>query len=83
MSRMRITYFFRRDWFASAFKVALIVGTLLFIINHGSALYAHEMNFSRWCSAGLSYLVPYCVYIVGKVSNLRKEQKEIAAERGD
>jgi len=81
MSRLRVKYFFRKDWFASAFKVALIVGTLLFIINHGNAFYSGEMNVSRWCSAGLSYLVPYCVYIVGKVSNLRKEQKGTVAAK--
>ena len=80
MSRLSITHFFRKDWFASAFKVALIVGTLLFAINHGVAVYEGEMTSARWFSVGLSYLVPYCVYIIGKVSNLRKEQQMNSAD---
>jgi hypothetical protein len=47
-------------------KVALIVGSILFIINHGSALWQGKMNRERWISAAISYLVPYCVNIHGQ-----------------
>jgi hypothetical protein len=45
----------------TAIRVALVVGSLLFIINHGSAFLSGKMNGDRWLSAGLSYLVPYGV----------------------
>ncbi len=55
----------------SALKVALIVGTILFAINHGEAVFNGHMNPGRWASVVLSYIVPYCVYIVGKASNMK------------
>jgi len=50
----------------TAIRVALVVGSLLFIINHGSAFLSGNMNRDRWLSAGLSYLVPYGVNIHGQ-----------------
>ncbi len=50
----------------SAIKVALVVGSILFIINHGTALMAGKMKRERWISAALTYLVPYMVNIHGQ-----------------
>lgn len=50
----------------TAVKVSVIVGTLLFVINHGSAVIKGEMNRDRWISAGLTYVIPYCVNIHGQ-----------------
>ncbi len=56
----------------SAVRVALIVGTILFAINHGSALASGKMNRTRAISGLLTYLVPYCVNVHGQyVSRLR------------
>mgnify|MGYP006865005302 CR=1 FL=1 len=60
----------------SALKVALIVGSILFIINHGKAFYEGSMTIARWVSVFLSYLVPYCVYIVGRASNMNAISKK-------
>lgn len=49
-----------------AIRVALTIGTLLFLINHGAALWKREMNADRWISACLTYVVPYCVNIHGQ-----------------
>ena len=51
---------------STAIRVALIVGTLLFSINHGSALVTGEMNGDRWISGLLTYLVPFMVSIHGQ-----------------
>jgi hypothetical protein len=57
----------------TALKVALVVGSILFAINHGSALARGKMTRDRWVSAFLTYLVPYCVNIHGQyVSDSRK-----------
>ncbi len=59
----------------TAIKVALLVGTLLFVINHGYALLRGQMTPSRWISAALTYVVPYCVNIHGQyVSRNRTAQ---------
>lgn len=50
----------------TAIRVALVIGTLLFIINHAGALLNHEMSGDRWISALLTYLVPFGVSIHGQ-----------------
>jgi hypothetical protein len=47
-------------------KVAVVVGSLLFLINHGTAVLRHEMTFERWLAVGLTYLMPYLVNIHGQ-----------------
>jgi hypothetical protein len=49
-----------------AVRVALVVGTVLFVINHGAAVRSGNMTQARWISAGLTYLVPYAVSIHGQ-----------------
>ena len=57
----------------TALKVALFVGTVLFVINHGTAFLKGQMNQERWISAALSYCIPYLVNIHGQfVSRSRK-----------
>jgi hypothetical protein len=68
---VKIKYLFKSDWILSAVKIALIIGTILFAINHGEAVIEHKMNTGRWVSVVLSYLVPYTVYIIGKASNIK------------
>lgn len=58
----------------TAIRVAFVVGTLLFSINHGNALLQGKMNRVRWFSAIITYAVPYCVNIHGQLSSQRKNQ---------
>ena len=50
----------------TALKVSVIVGSVLFTINHGSALMQGKMTRDRWISGLLTYLVPYAVNIHGQ-----------------
>ena len=60
-----------------AIKLALCIGTLYFMINHGSALLAGTMTKQRWVSGLLTYAVPYCVNIHGQwISSKQKTKKE-------
>jgi hypothetical protein len=64
---------FDEELMPTALKVSVVVGTILFMINHGSAVIKGEMNRDRWISAGLTYLIPYCVNIHGQyVSQMRR-----------
>ncbi|UKO96438.1 nitrate/nitrite transporter NrtS [Nostoc sp. UHCC 0870] len=50
----------------TAVKVALVVGSILFTINHGAALIKGQMTGDRWIAATLTYIVPYLVNIHGQ-----------------
>jgi hypothetical protein len=49
-----------------AMKVSLVVGSILFALNHGAAAIGGNMTLARWGSAILTYLVPYTVSIHGQ-----------------
>ena len=55
-----------------AAQVAVVVGTVLFAINHGSALAQGKMSKSRWLSALLTYAVPYSVSVHGRYDSSRR-----------
>jgi hypothetical protein len=50
----------------TALKVSLIVGSVLFAINHGAAVIEGEMSIERWLGAAITYLVPYTVSVHGQ-----------------
>jgi hypothetical protein len=50
----------------TAFRVAIVVGSILFAINHGKALLDGQMSSDRWLSGGLTYIVPYLVNAHGQ-----------------
>lgn len=56
----------------SGVKVALVIGSLLMMINHGSAIISGQMTQARWFSALLTYLVPYLVNIHGQYTSQSK-----------
>lgn len=56
--------FWFRVWFTpqifrNAVKIALVVGTILNVINQGGSLMTGKAII--WWQLGLNYLVPYCV----------------------
>jgi hypothetical protein len=56
----------------TAIKVALIVGTILLTINHGSAIIGNRMTGDRWLAGLLTYVVPYMVNVHGQYSSYRR-----------
>lgn len=63
-----------RPIIVNSIRIALVVGTLLNLINQGEALLA--WSGISWLHVGLNYLVPYCVasYSAAKnqLNNTRK-----------
>ncbi|MGH1395674.1 MAG: nitrate/nitrite transporter NrtS [Trichormus sp.] len=55
-----------RKMMPTALKVAVVVGSILFTINHGAALIKGHMTSDRWIAATLTYIVPYLVNIHGQ-----------------
>jgi hypothetical protein len=59
---------FDPEFVSTGLKTALVVGSILFIINHGLALSRGEMTTDRWISVLITYLMPYLVSVYGQYS---------------
>ncbi|MBE9030484.1 nitrate/nitrite transporter NrtS [filamentous cyanobacterium LEGE 11480] len=57
---------------STALRVAIVVGSILFTINHGDAIVSGKMTQRRWISGLLTYCVPYCVSLHGQSTCFRK-----------
>ena len=55
----------------TAIRVALVVGSILFLINHGSAIVKGEMSRDRGI-AGSTCLIPYTVSVYGQYTQSKK-----------
>ena len=56
---------FRKDVFFRAFKMALIVGIVLAIINHGDHIFLGTMTVTNWIKILITFCVPFCVTLLG------------------
>ena len=66
---------FLRPIVLTATKVAIVVGTILALINHAPALLALELSRQQILQIALTYLVPYCV---STYSSVKVPQNQIA-----
>ncbi|PKB72990.1 MAG: hypothetical protein BZY75_04185 [SAR202 cluster bacterium Io17-Chloro-G7] len=55
-----------------SFTVALVVGTILTILNQGDTLFAGEWKSPLYWKIPLTYCVPFCVATYGALSNNRR-----------
>jgi uncharacterized membrane protein len=62
------------EFASTAIKVALVVGTVLLMINHGTAIYRRAMTGDRWTAALLTYIVPYLVNVHGQYSSYHRRR---------
>lgn len=63
-----IASLFDVEFFLTGLRTALLVGSLLFFINHGLAFWRGQMNRERWVSTVLTYIMPYLVNVYGQYS---------------
>jgi hypothetical protein len=85
MLKRYLASLFDPEFIFTGLKTALVVGSLLFIINHGIALSRGEMTSDRWISVAITYLMPYLVNVYGQFSYRRKfalrKNSEITSSR--
>lgn len=60
-----------REVAVRALKVALVVGTILTLINHGDRLFTWEVTPRDFLKIVLCYMVPYCVSTWSAVGTMR------------
>ena len=68
---------FRKDVFLRAFKMALIVGIVLAIINNRDHIYLGIMTITNWTKILITFCVPFCVSTPSSVLAIKKEQLTI------
>jgi len=61
----------RRDVVRRSFEVALVVGTILVVINQGDAILTGKLTGELILKSVLTYLVPYCVSTYAAVQAIR------------
>ena len=66
---------FDKEFISTGLKTSFFVGSLLFLINHGFAFLRGEMNYERWISVLMTYIMPYLVNFYGQYSYRRKLSK--------
>ena len=68
---------FRKDVLLRAFKMALIVGIILAIINHGDHIFLGTMIVTNWTKILITFCVLFCVSTVSFILAINKEQLTI------
>lgn len=62
----------RSDVLARSLRIALVVGTVLALINHGDRILSGALDASALARIGLTYLVPFVVATWSAVQALRR-----------
>ncbi|HCU88443.1 MAG TPA: hypothetical protein DGR97_00775 [Gammaproteobacteria bacterium] len=71
-----LTILFRADVVLRSLTVAVIVGTLLVLINYWDRLYPYSLDFNAWIKIALTYCVPYCVSSYASVSAIMEQSRK-------
>jgi len=73
--RPLITYCFERATLWFSIRMALIVGTILGIINHGQAIVTGHFTSDRLFSLLLTYCVPFSVSLFSQIQGKRQRDR--------
>jgi hypothetical protein len=63
----------RREHLRSTLGIALVVGTVLMLINHLDTIVAGDATSTTWAKVGVTYLVPFTVANLGLLAGKRAE----------
>ena len=64
----------RADNLRRTLAVALVVGTILFVINQLDIVIAGRATAATWAKVALTYLVPFCVANYGLLVGQRRDR---------
>jgi hypothetical protein len=66
---------FRREHLRRTVRIALVVGTILTIINQADVILRGDATTLTWVKAGLNYCVPFIVSNLGLLAGKRAERE--------
>jgi hypothetical protein len=70
-----LVYCTERDTLLRALKTALVVGTLLALINHGQQVLSLQFSSSWLVPMLVTYIVPFCVALYSQVQGKRQRDQ--------
>lgn len=73
--RSLLSYCLERSTLLFATKLALIVGTILALINHGQALFTGHLGFDQLIPMLVTYCVPYTVSMFSQAQGKRARDR--------
>lgn len=76
--RSLIAYCLERATLLFSMKMALVVGTLLALINHGQAIVTGHFTSDRLLPLLLSYCVPFAVAMYSQIQAKRQRDRSLA-----
>src|SRR5947208_1255182 len=62
---------FSKSSLSKCIPIALVVGTILSLINQGSVIFGGHATDATWLRVGLNYVVPFCVSSSGFYASQR------------
>src|SRR5215472_568563 len=71
-----VSYSLERDTLVRSTKTALVVGTVLGLINHGQALLSGHFTAEHFGPLLLTYLVPFSVATYGQIRGKRQRDQQ-------
>jgi hypothetical protein len=81
-AREALRIFGRREHLRTTIRIALVVGTILTLINQLDVILAGDASTITWVKAGLNYCVPFVVSNLGLLAGKRAEQQRPAPRDG-
>jgi hypothetical protein len=62
---------FSQPSLARCIPIALLVGTLLSLINQGTVMFAGDATVATWLRVGMNFVIPFCVSSAGFLASQR------------
>ncbi|WP_299686738.1 nitrate/nitrite transporter NrtS [uncultured Tateyamaria sp.] len=59
-----------------AARIALVVGVVIALINHGDKMMSAAMDGMSWLKCAMTFLVPYCVSTYSSVQAMRDRMRD-------
>jgi len=73
--RDALRYCVRREHLRRTIRIALVVGTILTLINQGSVILGGDATTLTWVRTGLNYCVPFIVSNLGLLAGRRASSR--------
>jgi hypothetical protein len=80
--RQALRICFRREHLRRTVKIALVVGTILTLINQLDVIVKGDATTITWVKAGLNYCVPFIVSNLGLLAGKRAQSEQLDPGRG-
>ena len=66
--RSAVAYCLRKEHLRRTVAIALVVGTLLTVVNQGDVILSSQANLGTWLKAGTNFAIPFLVSNLGLLS---------------